>query len=541
MGGRYTFADGDTYAHEQQLYNIDLNTSFPVEDFITSTILGTVAQPPAEPQSQWQGSGLFFPDPAGTTLYAYAGFLNDNKTYPGIWAYDTLGNTWSNVSVAGDNLNSGNPSYAESMSASSTSTGLGLSFTTGGWTPTHLPAMMGMVVFNASDPGNPSWINETGPDVPQTQGSTMEYVRYGKQGVLIGIGGFNNFQFEQNPKGANQWFQRRMENIMVYDVDSSTWFNVTAFGDIPPPRSEMCSSVAASPDDSSFQITIYGGADLTIGTVFDDVWILTIPTFRWIKVGNGTNNAESQLPLGNSTIGRTQMNCETYKDRQMIVLGGEVQIRTGDQTTQLVNQQSCDPSYPAIRVLDTSTFTFQTEFNPMPPAYVVPDLVSAAIGGGASGGATAKTPNGGWNNTQLEQIFSQTIKAVNVTTDSKGGSDSTASSQTSSSSSSNQSSGSSTGAIVGGVVGGVAGAAIAVGLYLFLRSRKQKRLQTGDGYAMVDHKGFRSEADGNFAVHEAPADHVRHEMDNGYQESMYPGGDHAVGGPVEVPATPVER
>jgi len=57
-------------------------------------------------------------------------------------------------------------------------------------------------------------------------------------------------------------------------------FNVTASGDIPDQRVDFCSTVSLSADDSSFQITIYGGWNLFEGNAFEDVYVLAIPSFR---------------------------------------------------------------------------------------------------------------------------------------------------------------------------------------------------------------------------------------------------------------------
>jgi hypothetical protein len=71
------------------------------------------------------------------------------------------------------------------MHTSTTGTNQGLSFLNGGFDSTW-----GMVVFN-SDPQHLSWTNQTQNDTPGTIGSTMQYLRYGKAGILIAFGGYD--------------------------------------------------------------------------------------------------------------------------------------------------------------------------------------------------------------------------------------------------------------------------------------------------------------------------------------------------------------
>src|SRR5271170_4366752 len=82
---------------------------------------------------------------------------------------------------------------------------------------------------------------------------------------------------------------RDMRQIAVYDVASSAWYNVTAEGDIPANRSGFCTIISVAPDDSSMQITMYGGWDLFGGRAFADIYVLSIPSFQWINVTDTTN------------------------------------------------------------------------------------------------------------------------------------------------------------------------------------------------------------------------------------------------------------
>lgn len=163
-----------------------------------------------------------------------------------------------------------------------------------------------------------------------------------------------------------------LSRISVYDIQSKAWYNVTATGEIPGYRSQFCAVVSASVDQSTFQVTIFGGWNTYLGKKYEDVFVLTVPSFRWIKV-NPKNDFEATA----GSKGRAGHRCIIYKDAQMIVLGGSVMF-DNDFTK---DQNSCDnKAYPPLRVLDTSSYTWKPVFDPS-VEYRVPDIVTNVIGG----------------------------------------------------------------------------------------------------------------------------------------------------------------
>ena len=152
-------------------------------------------------------------------------------------------------------------------------------------------------------------------------------------------------------------------------------FNVTATGDVPLARSEMCSVISASPDDSSFQITVFGGYNIRTRSAFSDICVLAVPAFHWIKI-SVTQNSKSDL---GASAGRYAMSCALYGDRQLWSVGGNIML--SDDNT-IVNQQSCNSSWGVIRMLDTTTFEWQSQHAPSSAEYAVPDHISKVIGGG---------------------------------------------------------------------------------------------------------------------------------------------------------------
>ena len=96
--------------------------------------------------------------------------------------------------------------------------------------------------------------------------------------------------------------------------------------------------------------------------------------FTWIAVTSvaKSTNLEQQVK---STIGRMGHKCNTYKNTEMIVLGGEV--RDGYDS---VTRGQCSTLYAPVRVLDLSTYHWQTSLD-MNPSYSVPEAIYNVIGG----------------------------------------------------------------------------------------------------------------------------------------------------------------
>lgn len=166
----------------------------------------------------------------------------------------------------------------------------------------------------------------------------------------------------------------------------------------------------ASTSGSSYNVYMYGGQNLQPAqaqTQKSDMWILSVPSFTWIKVDQGTGQ-QTAPPA------RAGHQCHVW-DGQLIVVGGYV----GQEI-------SCDA--PGIYVFNMTSLSWSNQFNALtgdkakqaysgkgsvgnPLAqqanqrgfgaeaglegsygYKVPDAVQKVIGGGATGGATLTAP-----------------------------------------------------------------------------------------------------------------------------------------------------
>ncbi len=448
-----------TGPEEPQLYSIPLNNSFPVDGPIPPNSYYQVSSP-----QQWGAQGAFFQNADENLLYSFAGFSNDKQSPTNVLnTYNITSSEWSKVSVSGGDFNyhtRGSTSHATSKGSDGA-----LGFVSGGWND-----LGGMVRFDATDPANPKWRNETDNTPPLTLEGRMEFIRLGPKGSLINLGGYNKDYINPNFTGWS-FDQRSFSQVNVYDIESATWYNVTTGGDIPSERSAFCTVVSSAPDDSSFQITMYGGWDLFGDRSFADTYVLSLPSFQWINVTDSSNRDASISP-GSNKSGRDHHQCAVYKDRQMLVLGGILNFGGRAQ-----NLRGCDEDLPALRALDLTTFRWTDKWNGSPEPYAVPDAVTRIIGGNGQGGARMKQPDGGFNDSALNTIFGQVVPRYTplaasssrpgpVTNDSPSGS--------SDSPSSGSSSGSNTGAIAGGVIGGIAGLAlIATTVFFLIRRRKR--------------------------------------------------------------------
>lgn len=169
---------------------MDLNSQFPVERAIPHSALNTdpissdirvayqMTEYPGDNGAIWR---------TNDTMYFFGGGFD--TAIDTVSSYNVSSGRWKDVQVSGGNFNFGNRSVAQTVSVP----GLGLGFIYGG----SSPYIGGMLRFDASDPNNLSWSNETlnngsyGVDVPNLNAGTMIYIPAGTKGMLISFGGGN--------------------------------------------------------------------------------------------------------------------------------------------------------------------------------------------------------------------------------------------------------------------------------------------------------------------------------------------------------------
>ncbi|KAJ5895351.1 hypothetical protein N7495_007042 [Penicillium taxi] len=473
MGGNYSVIsyDGQVIEPAASLYSIGLNSQFPVERSIPQAVLNnhtitskkSVAYENALRTSGGDANGAIWS--IDDSIYVFGGgFKTPNDK---LSVYNVSTDKWKDVTVAGGNFNFGNRTSVQFASAPDS----GLGFIYGG----SAPYMSGMIRFNATDPDNLSWTNETlgngsyGTQVPNLNAGAMVYIPAGKEGMLISFGG-GNITAGISPYSG--WpYEADWLIIYVYDIATHTWWMQEASGSPPSNRDSFCTAVTASPDGGAFHITTYGGWSLGDQRSYEDVNILTIPSFTWINATKLSNKSNKEQQI-NSTIGRDALNgaCQTYQGSQMIVLGGEIRADAYSLTNG-----ACSNVFEPVRVLDLSTYKWQTELSTN-LSYEVPAVIFNEIGGNKNGSATVTAPAAGFADATLASLIQQ-----RVATPTNTGTNTALSTPSNTASTQDQDKKSNhinSGAIAGGVVGGVAGLAIIAGIawLLIKRSRAHKSL-----------------------------------------------------------------
>ncbi|KAI0111696.1 hypothetical protein F4814DRAFT_423318 [Daldinia grandis] len=357
-------------------------------------------------------------------LYLYGGEFSDSPVVQpspiSTWMYDVASSTWTefqDLKTSAGNFSDpeGTPVQRAAEGAGISVPELGISWyfgghldwaTTPGWTNqidrvylksllefTH-PGYANSGVDSLHSSGAPSggaYRNITWGGIQNQDGFTeradgvLVYVPgWGPRGILLGLGGGVVGEHETTDAFSS------MSTIDVYDIKTSTWYHQQTSGEAPQVRVNPCAVIFSAPDASSFNIYMYGGQNLLPygkQTQYTDIWILTVPSFTWIKVDTSTSK-EPPARAGHQCAAR---------DGQMIVIGGYV-------GTEI----ACDK--PGIYNFDASNLEWKDSFDAADhPAddhpensilagsygYKVPDIVQSVVGGSSDGGATATQPASG--------------------------------------------------------------------------------------------------------------------------------------------------
>ncbi|KAI0454373.1 hypothetical protein F5B21DRAFT_243559 [Xylaria acuta] len=407
--GNYSFDDDDGLPRRTTgyMYWMYLNDTIDVSGPLDTALLDSTLLPDAslrggkspDPGSFGGFSGTFFYD--HTTLYPYAGLVGPeaDRLNSQLWAFNSSNNMWRRTEAAGGRI----PFWGNSEGVYASDPRTGKSFYTGGTILAYNGTNNATVKFDSSADNNPQWDIQTfypgipGPDILK---GAMVYVRRGREGILIAFGGYQT-AYPGTEIPDFPWDQRPFSEIFIYDIFSGTWYHQTATGEFPDLRAEFCAAVSSAPDDSSFQITIHGGWDQLNRRAFNDVYVLSVPSFRWIKVED-SDNPDLKGP---DQPGRNRHKCDMWNETSMFVVGGEITLGVGDT---FLLAETCNQAYPPMKVLDTSTYRWQTEFNPS-LTYSVPEVVTSVIGGDSSGGAQVTEPELRWESEDLANIFSQPV------------------------------------------------------------------------------------------------------------------------------------
>jgi hypothetical protein len=190
-----------------------------------------------------------------------------------------------------------------------------------------------------------------------------------------------------------------MSTVAVYDIANQIWYEQETTGG-PGQLTQGCSVLASAQDGSSHNIYWYGGYDGLdpAGTFNDDVWILSVPSFMWMKVYSG-----------NTTHGRAGHRCTKPYPDQMFVIGGYSSL-SGTTPTCVEGG--------IIQIYNLSSSTWIDSYNPnIWSNYTLPSMIYDMIGGTGTGSATqtAPSPNVTSNSTMIA-LFHDQYNTSKITT-----------------------------------------------------------------------------------------------------------------------------
>ncbi|KAI0480369.1 hypothetical protein GGR56DRAFT_687484 [Xylariaceae sp. FL0804] len=440
--------------------------------------------------------GILWADDVNKNFYLFAGEYSDANSPEDLvlYTYDVLGNTWESLGEPRPAINA--VSYGAGVSISSR----GEAYYYGGWISNNSQpgwtgqrrATNGLVKYEMD---KMIWSNKTGPDGTNRAEGVMVYIPASDGGMLIYFGGL-----QEQANGSMTGMP--MEQILIYDILSSRWYNQTATGDIPMMRSRFCAGVTWAPDQSSYNIYLYGGSGMPPSTAgFDDVYILSLPSFTWIQFypvvesfsagsssssssdSDSDTNQKSAPP--NGPYPHNTLSCDVIDGAQMLVVGGSFPLDGGSGG----GGGHCDaPGQWATHALDLGRQNAEGAawhvYDPAVTSYAVPAEVRDVVGGGPGGGATLTRPAaaggaGGFDHPDLARLMTRRFSAaartptrnvVVVDDDDEGGSSG------SSSSSSDDSTPLYDAAIAGIAIGGAAVLAAALlGGCWFVTRRRHRR------------------------------------------------------------------
>lgn len=252
-----------------------------------------------------------------------------------------------------------------------------------------------------------------------------------------------------------------MSTIFLYDIAEGKWYRQEATGQIPENRRKFCAGATWAQDQSSYNIYLYGGAGFAENaTGFDDVYILTLPSFTWIKwypTEPGPGHPHHSL------------SCNVIDNAQMLIIGGDFPLTDACDAPDVVGTHNLDLGKNNPKQAKWELF------NPDLRTYNVPSEIVAVVGGSSTGGATVTAPASGWDHRDLPVYFQQqatypsrTPTRVPQTTESTPG-------PRGNDPNGNGPSGKSKGAIIGGAVGGAVAALMLLGIAIFFWIRRRRR------------------------------------------------------------------
>ncbi|KAJ4188311.1 hypothetical protein NW767_011973 [Fusarium falciforme] len=399
--------------------------------------------------------GALWADDVNYRLFLFGGeFYSDNPTTSSMMSYDIWYDQWDDFGPPAAGIQ--RVSYGASTSVMERGEG----YYYGGYlSNASMPdwngpprATSNLVRYKMD--GN-LWTKLAGPDDIRRAEGVMTFIPASDGGMLVYFGGV------QDPDRNGTMIPQPMDQIFIYDIISNKWHVQEANGTIPEHRRKFCAGAVWSKDRSSYNIYLNAGLGFG-GPGFDDVYVLSLPSFTWIKIYPLDRNGTGQYPSHS-------LSCNIVNEgSQMLTIGGS-----------FPNDSTCDYEQVwgvhNVDLGDRIKGNFQkvwAEYIPTLFGYKVPGFVTSVIGGTKDGSATKMTPDAGFADHDIGILLG--MKAV-FPARTRANDGRTAPATGTVSKTPGSKSGPSGGAIIGIAVGSsVVLLSLLAGLWLLIRKRKRK-------------------------------------------------------------------
>lgn len=353
--------------------------------------------------------GQAYPEPRGDTIRVYEGYqygVEKDGFTPGSFRDFQLDNLTRYIAYGGAaNVPSENKAfYFSGMQSPSHGS---IYYPGGNESQTAVNVSDTLIILDMSTQRSETWANVTLPDsIPGRANPELVWVPVGSQGILVALGGVVYPEFvtathiSENATESENQSPTFMSDINIYDIAADKWYTQPTISG-PSQLTRGCAVMQPAQDYSSFNIYYYGGYDglhPTDASEFkDDIWVLSLPSFMWMKVASGR-----------SGYGRAGHKCVMPYPDQMMVIGGAPAQPGGPPT--------CVEGF--IELFNLSSSEWLDRYDPdVWSEYQVPSMIYQMIGGDESGGASFTTPApSGWATPALASVFATSYPTSKITT-----------------------------------------------------------------------------------------------------------------------------
>ncbi|KAJ6439168.1 telomere-associated RecQ helicase [Purpureocillium lavendulum] len=352
--------------------------------------------------------GILWGDNVNKRFYLYGGewTVGFAQAPYHLLSYDILYDKWDDFGQPSINPPPKIASYGAGVGVSET----GVGYYYGGWISnssmsgwTQPRTMSSSFYTYAYDTG--TFTQAAAPDKnPRAEGAMVWIPAGDSLGLLIYMGGI--VSPSGNGTGNGTVAPQPFDKVFVFDAKGNSWSTQTATGEIPQNRRQFCVDVAWAPDKSSFNIYLWGGLSVPPPyvnvTSFNDIYILTLPSFIWVKA-YPDHHGNATLP---PDYGHYSASCNMVKSMsQLFVIGGTY-----------TDTDACDLAVDAWAQHNFWTGTSQNAgdnktywalYDPNVTSNVVPVDIYSAVGGTKDGNATLVSPKAGFDsgNKPLEDLL----------------------------------------------------------------------------------------------------------------------------------------